>query len=88
MECVYVDDEPTVRTVIPSTIETSPLATFKPMQLHHNEVFRPIIKEPQPVHREKSFTIRKPIPKLDVPLEKITFACFTDYLQYKKLYGS
>lgn len=92
MECVqYIDDESTATTVKPQTNEfkSTYIATLKPMQLpHQREVFRPIIKEAEPINRDRSFTIRKPLPKLDLPLEKIPFACVEDYLQYKELYGS
>lgn len=92
MECVqYIDDETTATTVKPTTNEFNPsyISTLKPMQLpRHGEVFRPIIQQPNPISRDRSFTIRKPLPKLDLPLEKIPFACVEDYLQYKELYGS
>lgn len=85
----YIDDEITEpNTAKANTTDYASIGTLKPMKLTHSDVFRPMIKMPQPVNRERSFTIRKPPPKLDQPIEKIVFACLEDYLQYKELYGS
>ena len=87
-EVQYIDDELT-RSVKPITIdyEITP-QTFKPLRINHSDIFRPVI--PQPISREQSFTIRKPqsLPKLDLPIEKIPFCCFDEYLLYKQLYDS
>ena len=72
--------------VRPITVEYENIPTKpKPIKPPEDKIFRPVL--PQPVkHQEKSFTIRKPLAKIDKPIEDITFASFEEYLNYKTLH--
>ena len=89
MEVQYIDEQTAELTMIDNNYELLMKPSKKPT-VHEPEVFRPVLLSQINQPREKPVAIRKPIKPMKLinrPIDKICFATYDDYLNYKKLYG-
>lgn len=77
-----------IESVDPIIIDYEQIKTeIKPIQKIETEIFRPTLPQPAKPHQQKIVN-RKPLQKINKPIDEIVFARYADYLEYKQLYDS